>query len=1107
MVEVSTSDVSTIVLPEPPQPRRPGEVIAWDQPVSIDSYLPLEPDRYPAFLDNRVYQGSSGRVFPLPFGDRISSAKAPHRWRGIQVENDWLRLLILPEIGGRIAIAYDKVARYDMFYRNNVIKPALVGLAGPWVSGGVEFNWPQHHRPATFLPTDVDIEREPDGAVTIWCSDHDPFARMKGMHGIRIRPDSSKIEARVRLHNRSESRQTFLWWANVAAAVGENYQSFFPQDVTWVADHAKRAVVGFPRADRPYYGIDYPARVDDAHPEADRLDWYRNIPVPTSYMVTDSEYEFFGGYDHGRHAGFVHWAPREIAPGKKMWTWGDSTFGSTWNRNLTDTDGPYIELMAGVYTDNQPDFAYLAPGETKCFSQYWYPLSAIGPAQSATADLAGRLDLLDGRARVGLIASERLDALDLVLVHQDGTRRPVGTVALTPATPWVGDLGAADPGTRLEVIRHGRVVLSAGERRDTAQSHPAVPDPPRAAVEPPMPAQVETIDELVHVARYLDQYRHATRSAEPYWREVLRRDPGESRARTSLGVLEYSRADYPVALEHAQTALDRVTAWAPTPFTGEAHYTAGLCLVRLGRDAEAAPLLARAGWDRTYAGAANLALARLQSRAGERTHAIRTLRSLIEADPQHTQAADLLAALLIGEGDREDADRVLARTLELDPLDAWARWLSGREFTLDATIALDVALEFCAAGLWSEALDVLAEAGRLNEYRPDGQVNVGPLVHYHRGRALDAMGRREQALTARRAAGRVEADHCLPSRLDDIDALSQAISRGSPDGRPHALLGSWLYAHHRRTAAVASWHRALDQDLAADEVALVARNLGIASYNIDHDPDVAAVHYERALAARPSDAKLLAEADQLARRRGVPTAQRISRLEKNLELVTQRDDLLIAYLAALCEEGRFDEARRHIGGRSFQPWEGGEGLVLAVWNQICFGLARRALSNGDTDAAGAHLDDADQPPPALGEARHPLASVSELDLLRGDVAAAAGRSAAAQDHWEAAARSVADFSTMAVTPFSAETVHSLTALDRLGRPDEADQLCRSMDSWLTERLAEPAKINFFATSLPTLLLFVDDPDTERDRTVGDLRALLVAWRQDRGQSAGAGQGG
>jgi len=104
------------------------------------------------------------------------------------------------------------------------------------------------------------------------------------MHGVRLTPGSSLIELRVRLFNRTDDVQTFLWWANVAARVGDDYQSFFPTDVHVVADHAKRAVTTFPQASGSYYGVDYSRRVDAARPDADRIDWYRNIPVPTSYM-------------------------------------------------------------------------------------------------------------------------------------------------------------------------------------------------------------------------------------------------------------------------------------------------------------------------------------------------------------------------------------------------------------------------------------------------------------------------------------------------------------------------------------------------------------------------------------------------------------------------------------------------------------------------------------------------------------------------------------------------------------------------------------------------------------------------------------------------------
>ncbi len=285
-------------LPEAPASET-GSVKAWEEPVLMRSYMPAAPDRNPLFLEKRVYQGSSGRIYPLPVIDRIDTDPQDREWKAVHLENEFLRVMVLPEIGGRIHVGLDKLNGYDFFYRQNVIKPALVGLAGPWISGGVEFNWPQHHRPATFMPVEVAIEREPDGSVTVWCSDHDPMARMKGMHGLRLRQHAGYLELRARLYNRTTDTQTFLWWANVATRVHEEYQSFFPETCALFADHAKRAVTEFPLSKGKYYGVDYGERAIHGVPEdekpacfvpdgsypANDLSWYANIPVPTSYMI------------------------------------------------------------------------------------------------------------------------------------------------------------------------------------------------------------------------------------------------------------------------------------------------------------------------------------------------------------------------------------------------------------------------------------------------------------------------------------------------------------------------------------------------------------------------------------------------------------------------------------------------------------------------------------------------------------------------------------------------------------------------------------------------------------------------------------------------------
>ncbi len=387
-----------------------GPVKAWSEPVVIPTYAPMEADKNPMFLESRVYQGSSGRVYPLPFIDRISSEPEPCAWQAWHLENEFVRLMILPEIGGRIHIGFDKISGYDFFYRQNVIKPALVGLAGPWISGGVEFNWPQHHRPATFMPVNTHMETSPDGSVTIWCSDHDPMERMRGAHGVCLHPGSTLVEVKVRLFNRTPFTQTFLWWANAAVQVNKDYQSIFPPDVRAVADHARRAVSSFPLCDGIYYGIDYGAR------SANDLSRYANIPVPTSYMAIGSQYNFLAGYDHGKQAGVVHVADHHISPGKKQWTWGNHEFGYAWDRNLTDADGPYIELMAGVYTDNQPDFSFLAPFETKVFSQHWFPIRELGSVQKANENAAVCL----GGAEVGLCVTRAFPGARVVLSDAQG---------------------------------------------------------------------------------------------------------------------------------------------------------------------------------------------------------------------------------------------------------------------------------------------------------------------------------------------------------------------------------------------------------------------------------------------------------------------------------------------------------------------------------------------------------------------------------------------------------------------------------------------------------------------------------------------------------------
>lgn len=1095
-------------LPDRPAALGDRAVAGWRQPMVIDSYLPVPPDRYPAYLDQRVYQGSSGRVYPLPFFDRIESESRPVSWDAIHLENSWVRLMILPRLGGRIHFALDKTRQpaYDFFYRNQVIKPALVGLAGPWVAGGVELNWPQHHRPASFLPCSTEIEEESDGSVTVWCSDHDPQLRMKGMHGIRLRPDSSLIELRVRLYNRSELPQSFLWWANVAARSHDHYQSFFPGDVAMVADHAKRAVTAYPAADRPYYGIDYPARagrlVDGIG--GDRLDWYRNIEVPTSYMCVGSTGDFFGGYDHDADAGFIHVADHRISPGKKQWTWGNASFGRAWGRQLADDDSAYIELMAGVYTDNQPDFSWLAPGETKTFSQYWYPISDIGPVQQATTEAAIRwLPTETNEIELRIAATKIINGARIELRDTRGGLLFNETMDLAPGPAACCRIRLSDPiprGSRLEICDGDRRMIDwqvpDGER--TTESTQL-----RPAVEPPAPDAVESVERLWLIGVHLAQYRHATRSPVPYWEEALRRDPGHSGSLTALAEHHLRRGEYERTVELCRTAIDRQTEWNPNPLDGRTWYLLGLACERLGQPEVGYDAHAKATWNRAWRGPAGYRMARIDAAAGRDREALRRLADVGAVEPDHLQAQALRVIILRRLGRSVEADQALHDQLRMDPLHWWARDLAGLPVDTDAQTCLDVALEYAACGDTAAALRVLQTAEQADRSRDPGAPALGPLVDYYRWAWLQRAGDSHTAAAAADRARSADDHSCFPARLEDADLLEAVIAARPDDPNAHGLLGHWLYAHDRGRDAVQHWQQAVGIDPGRP---VIWRNLGLAAVNLDHDLTAARTCYRRALELAPQGARLSYENDRLAELSGETAAQRLETLRTHPEQIAQRDDLTVRYAELLITAGSVDQAEQLITSRSFQPWEGGEGAVLACWDHIQLRKARTALDERRPGQAVAAVRAALDPPSTLGEARHPLANSAELQLMLGDALAAEGAVTQARAAWRAAADQVTDFESMASTPYSEATVSSIAALRRLGADEDADRVTAGMIDYLDELAATEPTVDYFATSLPDLLLFADDPHRARDRRVAELRTLLDRQRPTSDRQSVARQG-
>ncbi|MEM6333018.1 MAG: DUF5107 domain-containing protein [Planctomycetota bacterium] len=1051
-------------------------------------------EQYPMFFRKRVYQGSSGRVYPLAFHAALSDERVDDPWEFITLENPWLTVELLPQLGGRIFAATERQTGYDLFYRQPVIKPALVGLTGPWISGGVEFNWPQHHRPTTYLPADRTVERHDDGSVTVWMGEHEPMDRMKEAHGVRLDPHSSRIELNVRLFNRTPMRHSVMWWANLAAETHERYQAFFPPDVDHVADHAVRAMSSFPIARNDYYGIDYRPGTD--------LTWYRNIPVPTSYMVLRSDYAFFGGYDHAADAGFVHVADRHVAPGKKQWTWGNAEFGRAWDRELTDArdDGshpPYVELMAGVYTNNQPDFTYLGPYETKTFRQVWWPIRGLGPVQQANERAALMLSADSGTLRYGVASSEPLQAVELVLSRGgEAIERHRLDLQSSEGVRFELDLlsGHTIEDFELALEHDGDRLLSYRPAR-SKRGDEDLPDP---ATEPPAPEDVESADRLYFIGEHVEQYRHPTRRPEPYWQEAIRRDPGDTRSRLALGrrCLRHGKIDE--AIEHLEAARARSTEWHPNPESGEAAYLLGLCYRRRGEASRAEDCFGKAAWDRAFASPAALQMAQIMSEQGRCGEAMDRARQSLAADPGNQTAACLVAALLRRAGDpdagRRRCDAVLAR----DPLSAAAMFerslclrsmgetsAADEAFTAmlealaDASqTMLDVALDYAHAGLWDDAIAAVEAAP------PGSNASAAYARWWFAEKTADPAAATRAAQTARS----LTQPTIYPVRPMEELILAEATDRLTDDANAPYLLGCLLYDRQRIADAKASWSRCIERDPGH---AGALRGLGLIACNDAGEPRVALDSFEAAFASASDDDRLLYELDQLRGRCGIDAEKRLASLDSYPALVARRDDLTLERIHLLNLMGREGEALAMLSERRFHPWEGGEGKALAEHAAACLGLGMAAMEAGLAPQAVAHFTAATAPPDTLGEARHPLAAMADVEAHLGWALLEAGETDDAHAWLELAVATSGDFSEMAVQAFSPMAFFKGWSLRLLGRSAEAREVFESLLEHARSSAKQLARIDYFATSLPNLLVFEEDTQRRHEIDCRYLEALAL----------------
>jgi tetratricopeptide (TPR) repeat protein len=901
-----------------PGPGLSGQVQIWEEMLPLPTYEVKEPDKNPMFYVPDAYQGASRVIYPYPLMDNLSTEKTEKEYKALYLENEYIRLCVLPELGGRLFYATDKTNNYEMFYRQHVIKPANIGMLGAWISGGIEWDVFHHHRASTYMPVDYRLEENADGSKTIWIGEFEPRQRMTWSIGLTLYPERNYIEADVRMFNQTELTHSFLYWANVAVHANEDYQVIFPPSVNTGTYHAKSSFIHWPIADEIYQGKDYTGGID--------VSWWKNHPDPISIFAWDLQEDFMGGYDHGRNAGMVHIGNHNLLKGAKLWEWGPGEYGHMWDSEiLTDDDGPYAELMVGAFSDNQPDYSWIKPGEVKHVKQYWYPVRDIGGFKDANLNAAVNLEPVAGfYLQVGVNVTRPLKDCRVILKQDEETILDEQT-DIAPDNPFSSRVRV---GRNPDLTRYTITLLDPQDhelisyRETEAANETGLPSP----VEPPeKPADIENLEELILAGQRIMQFHNPAVDPKEYFLEAVRRDHYNSLANLLLGSLAEKAGKYEEAADYYRNSIQRLTGNYTRPKDCEALFRLGVVLKKLKKYEAAVDTLYRATWDHAWYAAAYYELAEISASQGRWEEALEQLDRSISQNDINPKTQSLKSAVLRQMQDLADAGITARRALQLDPLDHMAAFellqnnaISLSEFTRllnnNKENYLELATYYIQAGMLDEAGRVVEMA--LNSR--DSTLSTYPILDYYGAWIAQKQGDDTLAAKLFTAASTASTDYVFPFRFETLDILRAAVEYNENDANAWYYMGNILY-DHQPNKAILNWGQAVKLN---PRMAIAHRNLGWGYYRYLDNVPGAIAHYETAISLNREDPTYIVELDRLYELNNESPEKRLALFMDNQEVVKQREDAYLRGIEVLILNGECDSALLSLETHTFLRQEG-----------------------------------------------------------------------------------------------------------------------------------------------------------------------------------------
>jgi tetratricopeptide (TPR) repeat protein len=857
--------------------------------------------------------------YPYTIRDALTDQRKVERYHALFLENEFLKVTVLPELGGHLYSCLDKISGQQMFYANRSIKKALIGYRGAWAAFGIEFNFPVSHNWMSMSPVDYALVPNADGSASIWVGNVDAVFGSSWRVELRLRPGRAVLEQHTTLFNGGDSRHRYYWWTNAAVEVGDDSELVYPTHL--MATHGFTAVEPWP--------ID--ASGKDLRIIRNQTDG------PLSLFTYRTLEPFIGVWHPTTRTGTMRLAfPKEL-PTSKVWSWGFDSDAHAWREALSDDRSAYIELQSGLFR-NQETYAFLGPHERVTFSEYWLPVRQMDGVTRATVDAVFHA-IRNGHVVTFQLNTTRAIGGARVAIRQ-GNRTLLDTTArLVPAHVWQRRLTDVSPDVPWAFeLRdaNGVVLLHHEEGQYDALTPKDVRIGRQEAHRWPSPDRRSDGDfaELGQNAELTGRRLEALSiycAGLARFPDSLALNKAAGRLATSLHWLEAKASTDPTRED-----VNRVIEWLNRAYRRdttdmETRYYLGLARAAVGDRREAREHLEAAQRFAATRAPARLQLARLAAQEGRWTEALSTIEALVADDGSNTLAGATEVALLRRNRQLSRARERCAHWRQQDPTSNLLRFEAARLGAPDADLwthlaadpnrLLTIVDQYLALGAFDDAW-VLLDHQYPKVSPPSAEPGVrslstNPLIAYYRAFVAKQLGRDDA--DAYRRASILATTYVFPNRASSYAVLNAALSANPDDGTARYLRGCLYLSSGLVTSAIADWERA--RTVAANLPAL-HRNLGMTLLH-EGSLDEAIAVLKEGIAHDPRNVEVYTALDQAYGATTTSVAARVAALEQYPDSAAMPPVLVYKLALARAEQGDSARAESLFRDRFFPREEGG----------------------------------------------------------------------------------------------------------------------------------------------------------------------------------------